>query len=94
MEKELIDAALFIGVVIVGITQAIKTLIPAINGAFTIGVAVLSGVLVAVVDQEIGVTDISIAQGIMIAIGSVGGVTALGKFGNKPNTKTVIGKDL
>lgn len=86
-----IDSVLFIGTVIAGVTQFIKTLVP-INGAITIATAVAVGILVALVDKEIGLKDnISVAAGIMIALGTVGTVTALGKVGNQPPAQTVIG---
>ena len=66
------DSVILIGAVIIAITQAVKFLAPNIHGAVTIGVAVLVGVLVAFIDTEIGVVDITVAQGIVTALAAVG----------------------
>lgn len=73
----MIEATIFIGAVIAGATQAVKTVFPEINGKLTILVAVLVGILVALIDVNIGVKDITIANGIMIALGTVGVFTAV-----------------
>lgn len=68
----MIEGTLFIGAVIIAATQFVKFLAPNISGALTIAVAVAVGILVALVDTEIGVVDLSVAQGIMIALAAVG----------------------
>lgn len=72
----MVEGVLFIGAVIIAATQFVKYVAEAfkkkVNGAVTIAVAVLVGILVALVDKEIGVTDVSIAQGVMIALAAVG----------------------
>lgn len=68
----MIDSVVFIGAVIIALTQAIKTLVPNVSGVVTMIVAVLVGILVAVVDTSIGVVDISIGQGILIALAAIG----------------------
>lgn len=74
----MVEASLFIGAIIAGITQAIKLVVPdRIDGIVTVATALLVGVLVAIVDVSVGVVDVSIAQGIMIAFGTVGVVTAV-----------------
>lgn len=85
----MIEGALFIGAVIAGITQFVKLLSPKINGSITIALAVVVGVLVAIVDKEIGVVDITVAQGIMIALGTTGVVGAVQQIGNNSNGTTV-----
>ncbi len=77
----MIEATVFIGAVIIGLTQGIKYLIPNITGWVTILVAIIVGVIVALTDQLIGVTDISVAQGLMIALASVGATTVASKIG-------------
>lgn len=78
----MVEAALFIGAIIAGITQAIKLLVPErVEGVVTVAVAVAVGILVAIVDVLVGVQDISIAQGIMIGFGTVGVVTTASKIG-------------
>lgn len=76
----MVEAALFIGAAIIGVTEFIKALSPKVSGALTIVVAVVVGLVVALIDTQIGVQDISIAQGIMTALGSVGVVTVANKI--------------
>jgi len=73
----MIEATLFIGTVIAGVTQAVKVALPRVNGGLTILVAILTGIIVAVVDTTIGVVDITIANGILIALGTVGVFSAV-----------------
>lgn len=80
----MVDSALFIGAVIAGITQFVKLIAPKVNGALTIAVAALVGVLVALLDTEVGVVDITVAQGIMIALGAVGVIATVEKVSNPP----------
>lgn len=68
----MIDSVVFIGALIIAVTQAIKIVVPQVSGAVTIIVALLIGVLVALLDTSIGLVNISVAQGILIALASVG----------------------
>lgn len=68
----MIDSAIFIGAAIIAVTQAVKLVAPKVNGVITIIVAVVIGVLVGLLDKQIGVVDITVAQGIMIALAAVG----------------------
>lgn len=68
----MIEGAVFIGAVIIALTQLVKLLAPNINGALTIAVAAALGVLIALIDTEIGVVDLSVAEGVLIALGAVG----------------------
>lgn len=78
----MIEAALLIGAAIAGATEAVKNLMPTkVHGIVTIVVALLVGVLVAVLDTKIGVVDISIAQGIMLALSAIGVVGTVKKIG-------------
>ena len=79
----LIDSTIFIGAIIIAITQAIKYVWPAVSGAVTILVALVVGVLVALLDTSIGVVNISVAQGIMIALAAVGVHTVAASVGTK-----------
>lgn len=74
----MVDSVLFIGTIIIAITEAIRLLVPKVNGAVTIGVAVLVGLVVALVDTQIGIADITVAQGILTGL-SAAGVTTLVK---------------
>ena len=75
------DAIVFVGLVIVAITQIIKMFVPAVNGGITIIVALLVGIGVAVIDRYIGVEDITIAQGIVAALSAIGLSSLAGKAG-------------
>lgn len=69
---ELVSATLFVPFLIIAATQVIKMFVPKVNGGVTILVALVLGVLVALVDTHIGVTDISIAVGLVLAGAAVG----------------------
>lgn len=78
----MVEGAIFIGAVIIGITQFIKLVRDKnYGGALTIVAAVVVGVLVALTDTHIGVVDITVAQGVMIALGASGTVTVAEKVG-------------
>lgn len=79
----MIDSAIFIGTLIIACTQAVKFVWPQVSGAVTILVAAVLGALVGLVDTHIGVVDITVAQGILIALSSVGVVTVASKTGTK-----------
>ncbi len=83
----MVDSVLFIGAVIAGVTQLIKGLSPKVSGPMTVVVAVLVGILVAIIDKEVGVADITIAQGIMTAFGVAGIVSTAQNVGVKSTTK-------
>lgn len=70
-----VSTVAFIGLGIIAITEAIKHLSPRVNGAVTIAVAVLVGLVVALVDTLIGLQDITIAVGIYSALVGSGIVT-------------------
>lgn len=76
------SGAIFIGAVIIGITQFIK-LIRDKNyaGALIIVCAVLVGVVVALLDTQMGITDITVAQGVMLGLAAPGVVTVAEKVG-------------
>lgn len=68
----LVDAAVFLPVVILAVTQLLKMAVPAISGWLTVVVVLVLGVTLAYFDVFIGVSDISIAQGVMSALGAIG----------------------
>lgn len=78
---ELVQAALFIPLLILAVTQLIKMAVPAVKGWVTIVVAFVIGVVVALLDTHIGVADISIAQGLVFALGAIGLSTVASKAG-------------
>lgn len=77
----MIDAITFIPLIIIAITQMIKMAFPQITGFVTIAVAFAVGVLVAVIDDSIGVTDITVAQGLVYALGAIAITTVAAKAG-------------
>lgn len=68
----MVEATIFISLVIVAMTQLIKMASAEVQGKVTIAVAFAVGVVVALIDGFIGVSDISIAQGIVAALGAIG----------------------
>lgn len=76
----MIDSTIFIGTIIAGVTELLRTH-PKINGAYTIVAALVVGIVVALLDTSIGIKDISVAQGILIALGAVGVVGTAKKIG-------------
>jgi len=75
----MVDSVLFIGTVIVAVTELIKYFVPKVHGPVTIAVAGAVGLLVALVDTYIGVVDISIAQGILTGLSAAGVVAVAAK---------------
>ena len=75
------EAVFFIGLMIVAVTQMLKMVAPQISGFVTVLVAFAVGLVVALVDQVIGVTDITIAEGIVAALQAIGMSTLAGKAG-------------
>lgn len=73
------SSILFIGALIIAVTQAIKEVAPKVNGAVTVAVAALVGLLVALVDTHVGLTDITVAQGVLTGLSSAGVVTVAQK---------------
>lgn len=74
----MVEGLLFISTVIVAVTEAVRLLVPKVNGAVTIAVAAAVGVLVALLDKEIGVTSLSVAEGLLVGLSSAG-VVAVAK---------------
>lgn len=72
----MVEATIFIPLIIIAVTQMVKMALPQINGFVTVLVALCVGVIVALIDTSIGVQDVSIAEGIVAALGAVG-ITAL-----------------
>ncbi len=75
------DSLLFIGTVIAGITEAIRLAGPRVNGAVTIGVAALVGLLVGFFDVTLGVVDVSPAAGLLAGLASAGVVATAKRIG-------------
>lgn len=77
----MIEGTVFIGAVIVAVTEAIKDLSPKVQGWITVAVAALVGLLIALIDTNIGVEDLSIAQGVLIGLSAAGVVGTVKKVG-------------
>lgn len=75
------DAVVFIGIVIIAITEMIKMAAPKVHGWVTLVVALAVALLIALVDKYIGVTDITFAQAFVAWFGAVGLSTLAGKAG-------------
>lgn len=77
----MVEAVFFLSLVLVAVVQMIKMALPTVQSWLTIVVAVGLGIALAFIDVHIGVTDITIAQGIVIALGAVGISVAAEKAG-------------
>lgn len=77
----MVEATLFIPLIIIAITQMIKMAFPQITGFLTIIVAFAVGILVALIDTSIGVVDVTIAQGLVYALGAIGVTAVAAKAG-------------
>lgn len=78
------EATLFLSVVILALTQMVKMAIPErVHGWITILIALVMGVLVAIFATPLGVTDTSIAEGIVAALGAIGISTAFDKSSDR-----------
>jgi hypothetical protein len=71
-----VDAAILIPLLIIAVTQMVKMALPQVTGFVTILIALVVGVLVAVLDVPLGIADITVAQGLYLALGAVG-ITAI-----------------
>ncbi len=68
----MIDSTIFIGAMIIAITQIVKYIWPGVTGAVTIIVAMAIGALVAIFAPYLGLSALSIAQGVLTGLASVG----------------------
>lgn len=66
------ESTLLIGALIIALTQSVKLLSPKITGIVTVLVALVVGIVVALVDTQIGIKDITVAQGIIVALAAIG----------------------
>lgn len=78
---ELVQASIFIPLLIVAVTQLIKMALPTVKGWLTVVVALVIGIAVALLDTSIGVQNITVAQGIVYALGAIGITTVFSKAG-------------
>lgn len=78
---ETVQASLFIPLLIVAVVQLVKMALPTVKGWFTVIVALVVGIVVALIDTNIGVQNITVAQGIVYALGAIGITTAFAKAG-------------
>lgn len=77
----MVEATLFIPLIIIAVTQMLKMAFPQITGFLTVGIAFVVGIVVALVDKDIGVVDVTIAQGLVSALGAIGITTLAAKAG-------------
>lgn len=78
---EIVPAIVFVPLIIIAVTQMIKMASPLVKGWLTVGVALVLGALLALVDIHIGMQDITVAQGVVMGLGAVGITTATSKAG-------------
>jgi Flp pilus assembly protein protease CpaA len=77
----MIEASLFIAVVIIAVTQLAKDIFPKIVNAWIILAAIVIGIVIALIDTHIGIGDITIAQGVLAGLSAVGIHTVASKVG-------------
>lgn len=78
----MIEGAVFIGLVVVALVQLVKCVrVKDWDSVVTILSGAILGALVGIFDTRIGVVDISVAQGIMVGLGAVGGHTVARQIG-------------
>jgi len=87
----MIEAEIFIPLLIIAIVQALKEVLP-IKGYITILVAFVVATVVAIVDVKIGVEDVTVAQSLVLALGAVGISTVASKIGNAVSTQKLVKK--
>lgn len=80
----MVDATLFISIMIIALVEMLKMAIPNIQGWVTIIIAFCVGIAVALLAPVIGVGAISIAQGLLAALGAIG-ITATAKKAGSGN---------
>lgn len=78
---EVVSGTVFIGAIIAGVTEAIRSAHPAVKGWVTVAVAAAVGLAVALLDVHIGVENISPAVGIMTGLGAAGVAGIVKKIG-------------
>lgn len=72
---EALSSIVIVGLIVVGVVDAIKDLAPKVNGFVTVLVAALVGLLWALIDGHLGfVPDLTIAQGISAGLSAAGAV--------------------
>lgn len=79
----MIDSTVFIGAMIIAVVQMIKEVFPQVSGAITTFVALAVGALVGVFATHIGLAPVTVAQGMLTALASVGVHTVASKVGTK-----------
>lgn len=83
------DSALFIGTIIIAVTQLCKYLSPRINGIVTMVTAVIVGIVTALLSTQIGLAHITVAQGILIALSAIGVHTVASNVNSGTSTPKV-----
>lgn len=74
------EVTLFLSVVIVALTQLVKMALPErVHGFITVIIAIVLGVVVSLVAEPLGVAQVTIAEGIVAALGAIGITSAASK---------------
>lgn len=81
----MVEAIVFIPLIIIAITQMVKMAFPQITGFLTIVIAFVVGIVVSLVDTAIGVQDVTVAQGLVLALGAIGVTAVAAKAGGGAN---------
>lgn len=77
------EVSVSFGLIVVALVQLLKFLVPKVSRELTVVAAGLVGLGLAAVDAELGLGNLSLAEGIAHGFAAVGGVTLAQKV-NKP----------
>jgi len=84
----------FIGLVVVAVVDAIKSLAPQIKGALTVLLAGVVGGVLAAVDVSLGLPDVTVALGVGAGLAAAGGVGVVRRFGTSSDVTPVTNKEV
>lgn len=76
------DGIVFVGAVVVAVVDAVKSLFPDVKGAFTVLAAAVVGALLSLVDVELGITNLTVAEGVMAGLAASGAVSVAKRVGD------------
>lgn len=77
----MIEGSVFIAAVVIAVVDAIKSAAPRVQGATTVLVAGAIGGLISLVDVQIGLADLTFAQGVMAGLSGAGAVAVAKRVG-------------
>lgn len=82
----------FIGLVVVAVVDAIKSLVPSIRGAVTVLLAGVVGGVCAALDVRAGLPDVAVYVGVAAGLAAAGGVGIARRIGTSADVSPVTDK--